>query len=120
MQDSRWKIELLAILVVSLMLQPGCGGSVSVNPPQVIVKQHSVSLNWTLSSSTSVIGYNIYRGTQPGGPYSKVNASLQTGTSYADSDVVAGRTYFYVVTAISGNNLESDYSKEVQASVPTD
>jgi len=33
--------------------------------------QHSVNLSWTGSTST-VVGYNIYRGTKTGGPYTQI------------------------------------------------
>src|SRR5580693_6349332 len=38
--------------------------------------QHSVNLSWTASTSTNIIGYNVYRGVKSGGPYSKVNSVL--------------------------------------------
>jgi len=38
----------------------------------------SVGLTWSASASI-VIGYNIYRGNQPGGPYNLLNSSLDRG-----------------------------------------
>ena len=32
---------------------------------------HTVTLKWTASTSSNVVGYNVYRGTTSGGPYSK-------------------------------------------------
>jgi fibronectin type 3 domain-containing protein len=83
----------------------------------VQVVSHSVQLNWTASTST-VVGYNVYRGGQSGGPYTKSNATAVTLISYTDSVVQSGQTYFYVVTAIDSNNLESVYSNEVSAVIP--
>lgn len=79
---------------------------------------HSVSLSWNASTSV-VAGYNIYRGTQSGGPYTLVNTSLQPGTTYSDNKVQAGLTYFYVVTAVDSSALESTFSNESTAVVPT-
>jgi hypothetical protein len=79
---------------------------------------HSVSLSWNQSSS-SVVGYNVYRGTQTGGPYTKVNPSLQAGTIYTDSSVQSGATYFYVVTALDASSQESNFSNETVAVIPT-
>jgi hypothetical protein len=78
---------------------------------------HSATLNWTASTST-VIGYNVYRGTVSGGPYAVVNTSLVTGTQYIDSTVVAGQTYYYVTTAVASGSVESTYSNEVSATIP--
>ena len=80
--------------------------------------QHSVSLSWTESTST-VSGYNIYRGTQSGGPYAALGAGNGTATTYTDSSVQPGRTYYYVVTAVDGAGLESAYSNQVQAVIPS-
>ena len=77
---------------------------------------HSVSLSW-MESSTSVQGYYVYRGGQTGGPYSRISG-LQALTSYVDSSVVSGATYYYVVTAVGTNSAESGYSNEAVAAIP--
>jgi fibronectin type 3 domain-containing protein len=66
-----------------------------------------------------VVGYNVYRGTQSGGPYTKLNSSPVSATTCTDSSVKAGQTYFYVVTAADSSNVESAYSNEVSASIPS-
>jgi fibronectin type 3 domain-containing protein len=66
-----------------------------------------------------VTGYNVYRGSSTGGPYSKINSVLDATTSYTDSTVAAGSTYFYVTTAVDGTGVESGHSNEVKAVVPT-
>jgi hypothetical protein len=80
--------------------------------------QHTVELSWAASVST-VTGYNVYRGTQSGGPYVKLSSTPQPGTTYADSTVQSGTTYFYVVTSVDDNGVESAYSNEAAAVVPT-
>ena len=79
--------------------------------------QHSVSLSWT-DSGTAIIGYNVYRGSVSGGPYSKISA-LDTPTAYTDNSVAAGQTYYYVTTAVDGTGTESTYSNEAPAVIPT-
>jgi len=79
--------------------------------------QHSVSLVWNPSGS-SVAGYNVYRGTQPGGPYAKLNSSPSSNTAYSDISVQTGQTYFYVTTAVANSGMESGYSNQVQATIP--
>ena len=81
--------------------------------------QHSVDLSWNASSSSAVVGYNVYRGSKSGGPYTRLNSSVDDGTSYSDSSVQAGQTYFYVTTAVGSDGSESSHSNEVSASVPT-
>jgi len=81
-------------------------------------QQHSVTLSWQPSAS-QVLGYNIYRGVQPGGPYpTKLNSSPQSNTSFTDGTVQSGDTYFYVATAISMENVESGPSNETEAIIP--
>jgi hypothetical protein len=79
--------------------------------------QQSVNLFWNASSS-SVIGYNVYRGGQSGGPYSKINATPVAGTSYTDSSVQAGQTYYYVTTSVGTDGMESSYSNQCTAVIP--
>jgi hypothetical protein len=92
--------------------------TISLSGSGVSTTSHSVSLNWNASTSV-VVGYNVYRTTVSGGPYSKVNSSLISGTSFTDSTVQAGQTYFYVTTAVDSNSNESTYSNEVSATIPS-
>ena len=64
-------------------------------------------------------GYNVDRGLTWGGPYTKVNPSLIAGATYAANNVQAGRTYYYVSTAVDSNNNESVYSNQAQAVIPS-
>ena len=79
---------------------------------------HSVSLSWRASTSL-VAGYNVYRSTVSGGPYTKQTPSLVPGTAWRDASVVAGQRYYYVVTAIDLSGKESGYSNEASDLVPS-
>ena len=81
--------------------------------------QHIIDLSWNASTSTSVVGYNVYRSTAIGGPFSKINPSLNPSMNYSDSTVQSGQTYYYVTTAVESNGLESSYSNQVKAVVPS-
>ncbi len=96
--------------VVSRVIVAALGGTCNT---------HYVSLNWTASTSGNITGYNVYRGNTTSGPYTLVNTSLITGTSYTDPAVVAGQTYYYVTTAVNSSNTESSYSNVAVAAVPT-
>jgi hypothetical protein len=77
-----------------------------------------VALGWTSSTST-VIGYNVYRGTVTGGPYSsKLTSSPVASTQFTDTAVQSGQTYYYVVTSVDSNDVESVYSGQASASIP--
>ena len=78
--------------------------------------QHSVALSW--SASSKAVGYNVYRSAVSGGPYTMINTSLDSGTSFSDNTVVSGDTYYYVATAVDSNSDESQYSNETKAVVP--
>jgi len=78
---------------------------------------HSVSLRWTPSSST-LSGFNVYRASVSGGPYTKVDPALIATSSYSDSSVSSGQTYYYVATEVDSTGTESGYSNEVSAVIP--
>ncbi len=79
---------------------------------------HSVSLTWVASTST-VVGYNVYVGSISGGPYTLLNSTPVAALAYTDSSVVAGQTYFFVVTAVNSNGVESVVSNQVSVVIPT-
>jgi hypothetical protein len=83
----------------------------------VSVVQHTVSLNWSPSTS-QVNGYNVYRGSTAGGPYAKLNSTPDPNTAYSDGTVASTHTYYYVTTAVNSSGQESSYSNQVQVSVP--
>jgi hypothetical protein len=78
---------------------------------------HSASLSWVASTSP-VTGYNCYSSTVPGGPYVKLNTLPIAATSYTDLTVQTGKTYYYVVTSVNSNNVESAFSTQVSATIP--
>jgi fibronectin type 3 domain-containing protein len=82
-----------------------------------VVATHSATLTWTASPSV-VVGYNVYRSSIPSGPYTKLNSAADASTTFADSSVLSGQTYYYVVTAVDSNNVESAYSNQVTAVIP--
>jgi len=71
-----------------------------------------VNLGWTQSITPGITGNNVYRSiTGNGGPYNLL-ANLAATTSYSDTAVTAGATYYYSVTAVSpsGESALSAYS----------
>ena len=70
-----------------------------------------VSLAWNAVSGAT--GYNVKRSTTSGGPYANVAAN-NTGTSFVNTGLTNGTTYYYVVTALNASG-ESPISTQVSA-----
>jgi fibronectin type 3 domain-containing protein len=73
-----------------------------------------VSLDWADNTEPDLAGYDVYRSTTTGGPYSVIDFDL-TQSDYTDNSVSNGTTYYYVVTAVDTSNNESEYSSQVSA-----
>ena len=84
----------------------------------VAAPEHRVDLSWSPSAS-EVAGYNVYRGTQSGGPYSLTNSALEPGTTFSDTSVQPDSTFYYVVTCVDASGSESAFSNEAQAVIPS-
>jgi hypothetical protein len=103
------------------VLVTGCGGHTSENTYTVQIQQpvHTVELSWDAPTSGATMGYKVYRGTNSGGPYFKINiGGLIASTAYTDATVASGTTYYYVTTSVSSSNQESAYSKQATAEIP--
>jgi hypothetical protein len=90
----------------------------SLNAVGIVSQGHSVNLSWNASTSENVIGYNVYRGLQSGGPYNKINSVIDPNLAYTDTSVADGTTYYYVTTSVNSNDEESVYSNQAQATIP--
>jgi hypothetical protein len=61
-------------------------------------------LNFTWAASTDVLGYRLYRSTNPDTDYVQIGSDLANSLSqYEDTDVVAGTRYYYKLAAFNGN-----------------
>jgi hypothetical protein len=79
---------------------------------------HNVGLSWNPSTS-AVVGYNVYRSGSSSGPYTKLNSVLNASTTYVDSSVKSGQTYYYVNTAVNSQGAESKFSVQLRAAIPS-
>lgn len=79
--------------------------------------ERKVDLDWDDNPETDIVGagYNVYRSTERGGPYNKVNASLISQSAYSDGGLTDDTTYYYVVRAVDTLSNESGYSDERDA-----
>jgi len=75
-----------------------------------------VSLFWPANPEADVAGYHLYRsddGKAPDAAWVKINARLQTATSFRDDRVQIGKQYFYRLTAVDSAGNESPRSETV-------
>ena len=92
------------------------------SPPAVQLSaqpvEFGVALSWTESNVTDLAYYRLYRSTTPGGGYQPINGAI-TQTSFLDTNVTVGTTYYYVAAALDQVGNPSNYSNE-SAAAPHD
>ena len=49
----------------------------------------------------------------------KMNSSVITTLTFTDTTVQGGQIYYYVATSVNSSNVESSYSNELSAQIPT-
>ncbi|HSP07129.1 MAG TPA: fibronectin type III domain-containing protein, partial [Acidobacteriota bacterium] len=87
-------------------------------PPQelnVVSAREGMVLIWAPNEEEDVAGYNIFRSTEQGKDYVKINKQLVRETTYTDTDIQRRQKYYYVVTAVDNAPVpnESGYSSEI-------
>ena len=98
----------------------GCGGHVSHVNYKIVVQptaNHVVDLDWNASTSSDVVGYNVYR-SPDAATWRKINVSLIGPTLYSDSTVANGTTYYYAAAAVDVKGKESSKTPPVRAVIP--
>lgn len=75
-----------------------------------------VTLLWAANTEPHLAGYKVYYGTSSRNYQSQMDVGKVTSCTV--SGLEEGKTYFFTATAYDGSRLESDYSNEVQATIP--
>jgi hypothetical protein len=70
------------------------------------VTSANVELAWQANTEPDLTGYNVYRGTNAAGPYTKLTATPITATQYTDDTAPRGTSH-YRVTAVNTAVQES-------------
>jgi hypothetical protein len=81
---------------------------------------HQVTLTWDAPSSSTdpVAGYHVYRSTGGSSAYTLLNSSVETQTTYVDTNVQSGAAYDYIVKSVDASGVESTASNEATATIP--
>lgn len=75
----------------------------------------AASLAWNANTEPDLAGYRVYYGETNTSP---IKVDVQKQTSYALTNLSAGKTYFFYVTAYNTAALESNPSQTITYSVP--
>lgn len=92
------------------------GGSTKLDAPTGVTataSTYSITVKW--NSVSSATKYNVYRSTSSNSSYSQV--STEYGTSYVDSNVKSGTTYYYKVAAVASDGTVGTPSTYVSAKI---
>ncbi|MFH0926417.1 MAG: invasin domain 3-containing protein [bacterium] len=76
--------------------------------------EKKVFLTWDSYNYSDIKGYNIYKAVSSGGYYPGARiAELVQINAYTDQISICGQNYYYVVTVVDQDGVESGYSNEV-------
>lgn len=105
LNSTYWSLVRTAALFALL-----CAGAVESDASS------SMKLEWNANTEADIRGYRVHVGTSSGIYTSTVDAGNATSTVI--SDLVAGETYFFIVTAYDIALQESGPSEEISITVP--
>ena len=81
----------------------------------------SIALFWPANTEPDLAGYILYRSTDPNLPtekWTRLTPQIYTKTTFTDTNVETGKTYYYFVRAVDTTGNRSDPSKVVSETVP--
>jgi fibronectin type 3 domain-containing protein len=109
------RISVLVLFAFFVISTVGCVGTPRTAPS--VQNARSITLKWNPETS-DVVGYYVYRSASSDGPWMRLNASIETTISFTDSSVQGGQLYFYAVSAVSFDYVESDLSQALSVAIP--
>jgi len=92
-------------------------GGLPVTPPEwvgALVEQKRIKLTWVPSLSSNTLAYNIYRSLEPNKGFQLIGSTQDT--SFTDTDVKEGQTYYYALTTLDKEFKETKFSEVRQVS----
>lgn len=103
MQDSAEGDGIYQVSATPLDPAPGLVTSISATPGFSGV----LNLSWVNPADPDIVGVNIYRSSLEGTLGTKVNDTPVAGTTYEDSSLDNGTTYYYVIKAVDEMGQEA-------------
>jgi fibronectin type 3 domain-containing protein len=82
-----------------------------------MMQQKFIDVTWAPNTENDLSGYKVYR-READEPAARINSELVKAPAFRDSNVGAGHTYFYSVTAVDLRGNESERSQETSETVP--
>jgi hypothetical protein len=82
------------------------------------IKSTQIDLDWSNNTEGDLAGYDVYRSSTFGGPYTLIHGGA-TASAYSDRSVSQTTTYYYVVRAIDTTGNESADSGQASATTPS-
>lgn len=77
-----------------------------------------ITLAWDASPSTNVVRYVVSMGTNDGGPYPEQWQVTGHETTMLTITSLAPGRYYFVAQAVNSSNLWSDFSNQIDVSIP--
>jgi fibronectin type 3 domain-containing protein len=113
------KTKILITLFLFALSFPNCTAQPSSTKGTVSQEAHRVTISFKESTSLNIVGYNVYRSTRKGGPYTRITQELlPPKTAYIDIAPVPHTTNYYVITSVNTTRQESTYSDELGVPIP--
>jgi hypothetical protein len=102
-----WPVQPAVAVMTETETVPSTFSTETLHPPTSLTATAAlllrVNLSWTATVDVRAAGYQIYRGTANGGPYSLITTiSPRTTTTYQDTVPLPGQ-YYYVLKTFFGS-----------------
>ncbi len=111
--------KVISVFIFTVLLAACGGGASSSVTPSGSTTTGSAALSWTIPTQntdgtnlTNLNGYKIYYGTSPNALNSSIvlDNTYVNATTYEVTNLTVGTTYYFAITAVNSDGVESAYS----------
>lgn len=81
---------------------------------------NEVTLSWAQNDYATLAGYNLYRSEKENTGFTKINTSVLTDTTYVDTNVKPGVTYYYYFKVVNTAGVEEKNQSNTASAAPID
>ncbi len=122
--QTKFMLALLGIVLLASLSFFGCTAQPENTGITAKAAGGGIDVSWNPSQKANIAGYNLYRSTSSGTTGSKISPVMLTTTTYADTSVTHGTTYYYTVRSVTSGGTEDTNTQQASAasdlSPPTD